>query len=1145
MKMTRFNSIKYLLPIAISVSAAGCSDELMPDTAPEGDTRLPISLSAAYPTASRASDAGFEGGDIMGVYVLDYEGDTPSSIKGEKLRAKNIRFTFDATDNRWRGVADIYWKDKTTPADIIGYYPWRSDVTDPEAMPHTIARRQDIIGTDTELGGYEASDLLLGKSEKTMPTSERVELTLNHLMAGVRVTLAEGTGFAEGEWSGLEKTALVSNVIPSGTVNLTTGESVPGTADPISVTPMEYGADFRAVVFPQTIAAGKELVAVSVGGDGYSLKADRAMTYAPGKLHSFTITVNKKEAGVMEFVVTVEGITAWIDDVDFRDGLIRSYTLVNVTRKGTFENTISSMGIDPSKIYNLKLTGEINDIDFRYIRNNMIYLKAINLYGAEVYDETESGKGIIPFGAFSDMRTLNHIIFPKNLKIISTAAFSNTGLIGDLILPEGLTHLGTRDKPDDENMGGIPGPFGGCSSLTGKLYLPSTLTFIEGRTFDGTVFTSELLLPESITYIGPYAFKNNNFSGTLHIPENIKEVGTGAFLGVPFSGELKIPQGIKVIEPFTFCGGNYGLVNLPEGISDIKNNAFAGCQIRGELKLPSTLMRLGDNTFSDNKISSIVFPDDMVYLGSECFKNNTRLSGTLALPQELTVIKHGAFSGCSTLDEIIMGENISKIEGEAFAGCYNLSSIVITTPEPPLLTVYIWDGDVRDPFKNVPKDNFTVQVPEKSVDTYRHADGWKEFKRFAAYSNFVCRPATACALTTAHNETLVLNSDGAWTATHIPDWVTLSKTSGTGKTEISLEFHPMAKGSGNREDYVEFALEGTEFTTRCEVRQYDYEHDEDACITLQEHGTGSGIDVLFIAEGFDGEAISNGSYLELVNEQMEAFFGVEPYTTYRDYFNVYACISLSQENGINTDNLWRRTRFNALYSMGKLLVDDADMVFDYAVAKSPLTRERMSQSLIVMTLNSDEYGSASMLTDAGSAISMLCRSSDPYPMDTRGIVQHEACGHAFGKLAEERINQSRYLNKAEISTINDMHERGWYQNISTTGKLSDVSWGHFIFDPRYSVKVDVFEGGFGVSRGCFRAEINSCMNYGIPYFSAPARQDIVRRILEYSGEGFTMEKFYAKDSDKWGSTGNSRAAGDIHVVSAIHYPVTIVKSKKY
>ena len=101
-------------------------------------------------------------------------------------------------------------------------------------------------------------------------------------------------------------------------------------------------------------------------------------------------------------------------------------------------------------------------------------------------------------------------------------------------------------------------------------------------------------------------------------------------------------------------------------------------------------------------------------------------------------------------------------------------------------------------FLGVPKDNFTVEVPKGCVEKYRNARGWSEFKRISEYSNFACRPAQAQALNNVHQEDLVLNADGPWTVTDKPEWVTLSKQSGTGKTALSLTFQPLTRGTGNR-----------------------------------------------------------------------------------------------------------------------------------------------------------------------------------------------------------------------------------------------------------------------------------------------------------------------------------------------------------
>jgi len=1145
-------SYSQLFALCLLLLLTACADDNLNGPVYEHAEQLPITLSAAYPTVSRASDAGFENGDEMGVYVLDYLDENPQQIDADDVHAGNVRFRFNAVGNSWTGASNIYWTSNSTPADIVGYYPFNSAIEDPMSVPFSISRRQDLTGSESELGGYKASDFLWAKAEKTMPTTSSVNLTFRHVMAGVRVTLREGTGFADGEWENLEKTVLVSNIIPAATVNLSTGEVSAESNPPISITPYEYNGEWRAVVVPQTVAAGVDVISVSVDGVGYNLTKAEAVTYYPGKLHTFTINVNRNpSSGDYEFIPAGEAITAWIDNVEFRDGIMREYVIVNVLQKGSLSAIFNNLGLVNDEVINLKLNGEIDENDYTFIREKLSYIKSLNLYDTETYFEGK--KSVIPDGALAGKTTLNHIIFPKNLTIIGSRAFSGSGLMGDLIIPEGVTHIGTGrdlDEASPGHWGGGEGVFTNCASLVGTLTLPSTLEFIESGAFCRAPLSGELRIPKNVKFIGSIAFDSSKFTGSLSLPEGLEEIGTGAFFSVPLSGELLIPQGIKIIRPLTFYRGNYSLLSLPEGLLEIGSEAFIECDIRGELKLPSTLKFLGNKAFSDNKISAIIFPESLVYLGIDCFRNNGRLSGILEIPKRITAINRGTFAGCTLLEEVVIGDNITKIEEDAFGGCYNLSSIVVNNPEPPVLT----NDSGSDAFNDVPKDNFTVQVPEKSVELYRQTSGWKEFKRIAAYSNFVCRPATACTLTTRHQESLILNSDGEWEITHKPDWCDISKTSGKGKTELILTINEMAKGTGNRSDYVEFALKGTDFTTKCMVNQYDYQYGEDECITLQSATKGNGIDILFLADGFDGEAISSGKYLDIVNEQMNAFFGIEPYTTYRNYFNVYACISLSQENGVNTANTWRNTRFTTLYTIdcfggSNLIIDDIDAVFDYAVKHSPLVKEQMPCSLIIMTLNSDEYGGATSITGNGCAISICSPSSDPYPMDTRGIVQHEACGHGFGKLAEERILNNRYLSVAEEQIITDGQDRGWYQNVSVSGKMSDVPWSHFIFDPRYSDKVDVFEGAFGVTRGVFRSEMNSCMNYGIPYFNAVSRQNIMCRILEYSGEGFSMDKFYATDTDKWGVASSGRAImpveSESYTASGLHHSVRIVKSKKY
>lgn len=1131
--------MKYKIPGLIAALSAGllagCNDDIpyVAVTPPAGDQELELTIGASYPASSRASDAGFEDGDRMGVYVADYIGDEAPDIGAGGIRATNVRYVFDGSDNTWSGATPIYWKDGKTPVDIVAYYPFVSNVGNPHRLKHSVAVRQDEAGTELQAGGYEASDLLIAKAEKAMPTTERVDLTFRHAMAGLRITLQEGTGFAAGEWNKLRKSVMVDNVRPDAEVDLSTGniESVSG--DPVNIIAYEYNSDYRAVVVPQTIATGNDVVTVSVDGIAYKLVKDTDITYTAGKLHIFTIKVDRRaDTGDYEFTIVNEAITAWIDDVEFRDGLMRQYITVEVAECGGLKESIKKLSVDPSLIVNLKIRGKINERDFEYMRNEMPILKSLHLKDAVSY--YRNLPNIIPPDALLQRRTLAHMIFPDELTEIGSRAFEGTGIIGDLIIPEGVKRLSANS-------------FAECSSLTGSISLPSTLEYIEGGSFFRTPLSGELRLPASLKRIEAGAFTWCKFTGELVLPENLEYIGENAFNDAGFSGTLEIPQGIKTIGRYTFINCGFSLLILHEGLERIDEEAFMGVGFRGELQLPSTVWYLGNKAFKNTQFSSIVFGEDLSYIGEECFAMCSRLSGELVIPKKVDRISSNAFAECPMLQSVVLHEDVTSVNYRAFFNCYNLEKVVCHNPEPPSVS---YEGSDWA-FTGVPMNNFTLEVPEGSEDAYARAKGWREFRRISAYSNFVCRPQTACALNTTHTKELVLNSDGPWTLEHKPDWCTLSATSGNNKTALNLTIDELPKGSGNRTDSLVFRLDGTEFITKCMVSQYDYQYGEDEAVKLQSASRGNGVDIVFVGDGFDARSIASGDYMRQVNEQMEYFFGLEPYATYRDYFNVYALMSLSQETGVNTVNNYRDTRFLTYYggsgkenSVPQLNINDSEEVFNYVMTNARLTADRLRKGLVIMTMNSDEYGGATYLFENGRAISICSPSSEGYPNDTRGIVQHEAGGHGFGKLGDELIKYNKFVPenlKREIANYSNWY--GWYRNLSVSGRMADVPWSHFIYDPRYSNAVDIFEGGFGYTRGVYRSEINSCMNYGIPYYNAISRQEIVRRILDNSGERFTMEKFYANDSDKWGSTNSSRAAlTGTSYGNGLHHPVTVVKT---
>jgi hypothetical protein len=180
--------------------------------------------------------------------------------------------------------------------------------------------------------------------------------------------------------------------------------------------------------------------------------------------------------------------------------------------------------------------------------------------------------------------------------------------------------------------------------------------------------------------------------------------------------------------------------------------------------------------------------------------------------------------------------------------------------------------------------------------------------------------------------------------------------------------------------------------------------------------------------------------------------------------------------------------------------------------------------MIILVPNSDAYGGVTEFKD-GVPMAICPPSNRPYPQDTRGVIQHEAGGHGFGKLADEDIKYNVWAPESALNDIKEKQSGGWYLNISVTSNMRQVPWADFIFDTRYSDYVDVYEGAYEYMRGIFRSEANSCMNYGIPYYNTISRLSIMRRIFDYARKEFNMEYFYEHDSNKWGDRDGTTRAG--------------------
>ena len=1196
---------KLLFGLWCAAFAIGCTTDPYQADVPavEGAPRIEISGKISQNYATRVDDGGFCQGDQVGLFGVNYT--DSNTVAGALLdkgnQVDNARYTYDEANGQWVSNGSFYYKDVNTNIDLYAYYPYAAVNNTSEYEFEVAADQSGVNSTD----GYALSDFLWAKATNVTPSQNKVSLHFYHRMSATCVALKEGQGFESGEFEKLSKTVLAMNTTRTSTIDLSTGKVSPtGVAESEGIVMKSNEEDFRAIVVPQRVEAGKSLFTITVDGITYRYKhkvlnelgewIPTEFDYQAGKQSKFTITINKKKhSGEYEFILTDTQIVDWIADIDTHAGEGRQYYVVHLDEAGTLEAKILADDKNPAKIKNLKVSGKICASDFAFMRDKMTILQSVNLKESKIiaqftvrcymndesfwlYSDKDESDRIwdfihetypdcyhygescwhsadeIPNNAFNNKSTLVNFVFPEKVTKIGGNAFSSCSLLaGALIIPDDVVEI--------ENEA-----FSGCSNIT-SLSLPPHLEIIGDNAFNScSALSGNLELPYLLKSIGRDAFAGcNGFTGPLVLPDNLEHLGACAFWYCSgFTGDLVIPTSLTNIWDWTFmhCSGLNGRLVLHDGVQLVSDGnhgpaggQFNGCNFQGELKLPANLLSIPESCFSGCQFSTIAeFPKGLIEIANNAFAYNSRLMGTLEFPDELVALGSTAFGYCQNLEGVVLPAELAVLKSGVFSDCYNLNKIVCKAIEPPYVQSGAFDG--------VAKDNFAVEVPEQAINRYQNSAGWNEFKRIVAHHDFTISRRLMRTLNAEHSREFVVRAPSgyAWRVKSMPEWVTVTPSSGVGKTEVTVTVSEMTAdqvgefeintGSYNWSNYeynrgrageIVFLLDGKDYCATMKVEQYDYQYGDGDVIVNQRASVGKGVNLVFMGDCFDARDIARGTYLNGINEAIGHYFDIEPYKTYRGYFNVYIVVGMSNDSGMGTVNTIRDAKFGSQYTINAGITPDIDTIIDDSFKTAAVTKQNFHRSLVVMVENTTEYGGVCYMYGDGSAVAICPMSDDAFPYDFRGIVQHEAGGHGFAKLADEYIYHNAFIQSCTCICCSHMNEfnagkaLGWYRNLESTGDMDQVGWSHFIFHPVYSNIVDVYEGGFYHSRGIFRSEPNSCMNNNIPYFSAISRQEAVERIMSYSGQQFDINAFYSKDvRDTYGDqVGTASRAAAVDAIS--------------
>ncbi len=822
----------------------------------------------------------------------------------------------------------------------------------------------------------------------------------------------------------------------------------------------------------------------------------------PNKVTLVCPSVQLDEEEATDFFVVIPAGT-------YRGG----FSLEIVTFSGTCTRTVTSdVHFGRSQFRYIKpfrcdADGAIDPDDLPY--NQIWYVTLDDMpieFGPDAFDRKilsntyEDGKYVIVFdgpvtrigeGVFS--HSIKEIHLPNSIESIGEEAFYRSSF-SSFRTPEQLKTVGKGAFLYTYNLTRIYGPHAsadekclvlddgtmaayalGLLEQDDTIVVPEGVTSIAPNLFQWSSGIRNVVLPEGFKRLGDYCFYYCTDLETITFPESFSECGEQALLGCEKLQEFKgengmIPDGHALVdkrgEMLAFAGSGITDYVIPEGVTYF-GSCFVVCKDLRSLTFPESLKEYSSNCFTDSDNLEFFYGAHTTEDHHCWIMNNVLVCVTPVMPAEYTVpdgygietIFFSAFMRNQYLERVTLSDEVKEILDYAFAYMPRLKTVRLSSSL----------ARMTNPF-----------AKSENLDTlYLRSYAPPSYYEDTAYgANF-------------DHEGLVI---------YVPE----------GVEPIYKSVSPWS----NYEKYIK-GFRYDDLTPPDYYLSTDYSQDGVVRV-MQTASEGRGIDIVLMGDGYSDRQIADGTYDGVMHKMMEAFFSEEPYTTYRDMFNVYAVNVVSATEGYDHPG----QSLSGWFGDGTRVGGTDVKCMDYALLAVP--EDRMENTLIIVAMNSPRYGGTCyMYNPAGGDYG--CGTSVAYfPVGTTDeglaqLVHHEAGGHGFAKLDDE------YAYDYMGGIPDDVKESrlymmtfGWWKNVDFTPDPAQVRWARFLQDERYRFDgLGVFEGACTYWTGAWRPTENSIMRYNTGGFNAPSREAIWYRLhkLAYGDEWtYDYEAFVAYDA---------------------------------
>ena len=303
----------------------------------------------------------------------------------------------------------------------------------------------------------------------------------------------------------------------------------------------------------------------------------------------------------------------------------------------------------------------------------------------------------------------------------------------------------------------------------------------------------------------------------------------------------------------------------------------------------------------------------------------------------------------------------------------------------------------------------------------------------------------------------------------------------------------------------------------------NYTNDGKVTATLQTHTQGNGIPIYISGDAFTDRL--QEEFNTLASQAMEHFFSIEPYKTYRTYFDVYRLTKVSKNEGVRDG---ADLAFNTTFS-GNSYVADGDRarnVMRTALGIGAGDPVNDVLTIILLHIQGEAKRAICFFDNFGFGAAII-----PVDNNMEKVIHHEAGGHGFACLADEYdsddtgtttfpTSEKTVLDSQHVSSFEDPssnYKYGWNKNVDYDTDPATVQWAEFLkpenatYVTNEGVAAGTWEGAHAkYKKGIYRSTDNSTMRdqFTFDKYNPQSRWLIWRRIM-IQGNGLSAEPSFA------------------------------------